>query len=393
VTNGVEGRLGKQWVGGLLDLNLFRFSVGCDNQREDHFAIDPGFAHDRRKFRWDLVDDDGRLIDFGRRDIGSGELNFIPHRADGLQALCAFTPSEAAREQRDKNPRFHERQETWVISGVAAMRIPTAGRPTKNGEGKSKGIFRQAETPTNMRLCLSILAVMLVASSPGRAAGWRFASGPSRVALLELYTSEGCSSCPPAEEWLGRRRDDPDLWKRYVPISFHVTYWDHLGWEDRLAKPDFTARQRLYAAHWQSPSVYTPCFVRDGAEWHPGKVENSDVVVGQLVLRNLSQTEWELTFTPQGRTEGKFQGYVALLGRGITSRVRAGENKGRTLEHDFVALDLAEAPLKRGNSENEWTAVFKVQAVPPSPSSLAIAAWVARRGELEPVQATGGDLK
>jgi len=92
-------------------------------------------------------------------------------------------------------------------------------------------------------------------------------SGPARASLLELYTSEGCSSCPPAEAWLSRLRDDARLWKEIVPVAFHVDYWDNLGWKDRFASAAFTARQRDYAARWNSGSVYTPGFVLDGQEW------------------------------------------------------------------------------------------------------------------------------
>jgi hypothetical protein len=80
-------------------------------------------------------------------------------------------------------------------------------------------------------------------------------SGPERVSLLELYSSEGCSSCPPAEQWLGELRKDPRLWRSIVPVAFHVDYWDGLGWKDRFAQPQWTARQRAYAAAWGGGSV------------------------------------------------------------------------------------------------------------------------------------------
>ena len=87
------------------------------------------------------------------------------------------------------------------------------------------------------------------------------------TSLVELYTSEGCSSCPPAEAWLSRLVASPQLWTEIVPVAFHVDYWDNLGWRDRFASAQWTARQRTYAANWGSDSVYTPGFVRDGREW------------------------------------------------------------------------------------------------------------------------------
>ena len=71
-----------------------------------------------------------------------------------------------------------------------------------------------------------------------------FKSSERRTALLELYTSEGCSSCPPAETWLSRLTDSPGLWKDFVPIGFHVDYWDHLGWRDKWGSKAFSERQQ-----------------------------------------------------------------------------------------------------------------------------------------------------
>ena len=92
-------------------------------------------------------------------------------------------------------------------------------------------------------------------------------SGPERVSLLELYTSEGCSSCPPAESWLTGLQKDGRLWKEIVPVAFHVNYWDDLGWKDRFAKQEYTSRQREYSMAWGTSSVYTPGFALDGQEW------------------------------------------------------------------------------------------------------------------------------
>src|SRR5499427_291609 len=92
-------------------------------------------------------------------------------------------------------------------------------------------------------------------------------STENQVTLLELFTSEGCSSCPPAEKWLSGLKADQELWKKIIPVAFHVDYWDRLGWRDRFAKPEFTSRQQHYAAAWGGDSVYTPGFVVNGKEW------------------------------------------------------------------------------------------------------------------------------
>ena len=81
-------------------------------------------------------------------------------------------------------------------------------------------------------------------------------SGETPSVLIELYTSEGCSSCPAADHWLSQLRDDPRLWQTIVPIALHVDYWDSLGWRDPFATTAHTARQRTYAGRSYKAGVY-----------------------------------------------------------------------------------------------------------------------------------------
>ena len=110
------------------------------------------------------------------------------------------------------------------------------------------------------RILFAVSSIVL-ASSTVRADQLRFESGEKRVAFVELFTSEGCSSCPPAERTLSKLTTHPSLWKTFVPVAFHVNYWDNLGWKDRFASVEFTQRQRTYASGWNSGTVYTPEFV------------------------------------------------------------------------------------------------------------------------------------
>src|ERR1700730_751970 len=112
-----------------------------------------------------------------------------------------------------------------------------------------------------------ILLVILWVAAKAQATDSVFESGPERTHLLELFTSEGCSSCPPAEAWMSKLKAEPRLWKDFVPIAFHVDYWDRLGWRDPFASKEWTARQYQYSTTWKSESVYTPGFVLDGREW------------------------------------------------------------------------------------------------------------------------------
>lgn len=239
------------------------------------------------------------------------------------------------------------------------------------------------------------LLLTVVGASLVSAADAHFTSGPRQVPLVELFTSEGCSSCPPAEKWMGERRSDPNLWTHYVPVAFHVAYWDHLGWRDQFAQRVYTDRQRAYAAQWSQPSVYTPCFVRNAQEWRPGNpAETTDRSSGRLSLRELTPGEWELRFTPSSDSAHLvLEGHASLLGGGIVSQVKAGENEGRTLSHEFVALNLVHIALQKEKESADYTAVVRLPQPEIKTARRSIAAWVTAEGSLVPLQAVGGELK
>jgi hypothetical protein len=223
---------------------------------------------------------------------------------------------------------------------------------------------------------------------PAGAADLVLRSGPQRTHLIELYSSEGCSSCPPADAWVSSLKASPRLWKDFVPTVFHVTYWDYLGWKDPLADQTFSARQRAYAASWQSGSVYTPGLVLDGAEWRGWGSEPpaSDADVGTLEAR-VSGDRVAVRFSaPVG--SGPYDVYAARLGFGISSRVANGENAGRTLRHDFVVGGLTRASLKEASGA--WTGELALPAAPGvRVEKTGLAVWaVAQDGR--PVQAVGG---
>jgi hypothetical protein len=240
-----------------------------------------------------------------------------------------------------------------------------------------------------------LLALALLGSTALAAEPLRFTSGNAQVALIELYTSEGCSSCPPADHWLGALKDDAALWREFVPVEFHVNYWDSLGWKDRLSSPGYTAREYAYASAWGSQNVYTPCFVRNGSEWKPswgGAAGPQGGPAGRLEVVVAGDGGCSVTYAPgPGSLPSGYMFHIALLGGGLSSRPNAGENEGETLKHEFVVLGLAEAallPLGSGLGA-------RVALPPPSVADSkrrALAAWVTREGNQAPVQATGGWL-
>jgi len=230
-----------------------------------------------------------------------------------------------------------------------------------------------------------VCIVLLLGSAVARADLVRLSSGAGRTSLVELFTSEGCSSCPPAEQWLSALRSDSKLWRDFVPIAFHVDYWNRLGWPDRFSTRANTQREYAYAATWHSPSVYTPCFVRDGVEWRGARhLGTAGAKVG-ILTATYDGSVLHAEFQPADKSDpATVEVHAAILGGGITSKVTAGENRGATLRHEFVALALTQGnpgdaiPLPRIHREEV--------------SRYAIAVWITRRGELTPLQATGGWL-
>jgi hypothetical protein len=159
--------------------------------------------------------------------------------------------------------------------------------------------------------------------------------------IVELYTSEGCSSCPPADRWLSSLKSRPDV----LALSFHVTYWDRLGWPDRFASADFTARQYDLAHRSGSAQVYTPQVLVNGRDWRawPQLPAAAPGMAPTLVLAREGDT---VTAQIQGLASagGQFAGYWAVLEDRHHSQVRAGENAGMTLRHDHVVRLLKPVP-------------------------------------------------
>ena len=228
----------------------------------------------------------------------------------------------------------------------------------------------------------------ILSTSAALGADATFESGRTKTHLIELFTSEGCSSCPPAEAWLSKLKDEAGLWRDFVPLAFHVDYWDRLGWRDPFAAKQWTARQYDYSSHWKSSSVYTPGFVASmGREWQDHRIPDAakdEAGVLKIALRDNDIVT--ASFTPAGNTARSFDVHVARLGFDLNINVKAGENSGRKLLHDFVVLSLADAPLNGGSKE------LRLAAGPGDPTRQASAAWVTESGQLDPVQATGGWL-
>jgi hypothetical protein len=175
-------------------------------------------------------------------------------------------------------------------------------------------------------------------------------SGPGTAALVELYTSEGCSSCPPADRWLaslGKRHAPGSV----VPLALHVDYWDYIGWKDPYAKREFSLRQRKLTQLQRMAFVYTPQVLLQGRDFRAWGTRAFDEAVARINARPAKASiRLELLgLDAQGADvqvgaellERKADAalYLAVYESKLRSRVDAGENRGRILDHDYVVLE------------------------------------------------------
>ena len=171
------------------------------------------------------------------------------------------------------------------------------------------------------------------------------ATDAPRPIVVELFTSQGCSSCPPADALLTQMRDDPGL----LPLDLHVTYWDRLGWKDPFSVPAATLRQRQFAAQFGLDAVYTPQMVIDGRY----EVVGSDPAAIRAALgrARAAAASVPLRLVQEGArlhvhvAAGTGAGTVVVVGYDTshTTAVRGGENGGRTLTEINVVRTLSPA--------------------------------------------------
>ncbi|TAK81602.1 MAG: DUF1223 domain-containing protein [Betaproteobacteria bacterium] len=190
------------------------------------------------------------------------------------------------------------------------------------------------------------LGILLTAVALPAAAQCVKESPPHAVALLELYTSEGCNSCPPADQWLSRLRGDGPGTDSVVPLAFHVDYWDRLGWKDRFASPRFTERQYLLARQAGSRAVYTPGIFLNFAEVRAlGRFEealrgiNARPARAHIRLELRPPSASRLPIKADFRAPPGSEAFVALYENRLSTDVKAGENRGVTLRHDYVVRE------------------------------------------------------
>jgi hypothetical protein len=256
--------------------------------------------------------------------------------------------------------------------------------------------------PTIMhRIAASLVIVGIVAGSAQASTECAGKSGVHKAALIELYTSEGCSSCPPADRWLGTLVPGKFTFAQVVPLALHVDYWNYLGWSDPFSDPRFSARQRNLARINASRAVYTPGVVVNGAEYRqwfsearfvrdiaainqtvPGADIDAAFGVGQD--REIRISVKAALRDPSGA--GDADVYFAVYENALENRVTAGENGGALLRHDHVARAWF-GPFPIGPDGR--ASVERNVRIPPAWKlpDTGVVAFVQKRGTAEVLQA------
>jgi hypothetical protein len=217
-------------------------------------------------------------------------------------------------------------------------------------------------------IALALALTMLAASGLATAAGaiCSAQSPAHRVALVELYSSEGCNSCPPADNWLSQWKNSGAA-QSIVPLALHVDYWNSLGWTDRFSQHRFTERQQMLTDLAGGHTIYTPeIFVsgrelrswsqRDSFQSRIGKVV-AEPAQANVALELKGQAPGAFNVAAQftskaADTAGQLDAYLAVYENSLSSQVGAGENSGATLHHERVVRQwIGPVPLVAGNAQ------------------------------------------
>ncbi len=254
-------------------------------------------------------------------------------------------------------------------------------------------------------MCMKTLLFVFLAMPLGTAQAMQCSAQSPRTttALVELYTSEGCDSCPPADRWLsslGPRGFAPN---RVVPLALHVDYWDYIGWKDPYARAAHTARQRKMARLARAAMVYTPQVLLQGQDfrgWRSSAFEETVAKINARPAKAKISLSMEMRLS-SGRPNAFEVGAVAELEGApvdaphelflgayenkLVTEVKAGENRGKTLPHDYVVLQwVGPLEFKAGKLAERRTLPLLPKAVL---AHSGVAAFVQNRATAEVLQA------
>jgi len=252
------------------------------------------------------------------------------------------------------------------------------------------------------RIAAVIAAVLAGMAAPDALAGSCTLQSPAhRVSVLELYTSEGCNSCPPADRWFSALAQQGISSQNTILLAFHVDYWNQLGWPDRFSQRQFSQRQHEVASRASKGVVYTPQILLDGHDLRlnysveqlrstldainqePGQARiEAQVSASSDALR----INAEVVLAAPVRGHG-IRSWVAVYENGLQTQVKAGENAGKLLQHDYVVRELA-GPFPLGaDGRSHLVYVFKLRGDWDA-RNLGIAVFVERESSGEILEAT-----
>jgi hypothetical protein len=243
----------------------------------------------------------------------------------------------------------------------------------------------------------ALLAITLLSPALGWAA-CDVRSGPATTALVELYTSEGCSSCPPADKRLAEFPSGTHPSGNVVPLSLHVDYWDDLGWKDPFSQSRFSERQSWLVHANGHKTVFTPHFFVSGTEvrdWRGDlarelKRVNAEPARASIRLHAEMTPDGTISIagsaTPAGAsTKPAAALFIAVTEDKLVSNVSAGENRGVTLSHDHVVREwIGPIPLERGDTRFKRTVIARRDW---NAAQLNVAAFVQDLGSGQVLQA------
>jgi hypothetical protein len=219
-------------------------------------------------------------------------------------------------------------------------------------------------------------AALLVAVLAGGAPDPPARAGTGGTLLLELFTSQGCSSCPPADRLLAELAADPRLADRVFPLAFHVDYWNHIGWTDPFSSAAWSARQRRYARALGDDRVYTPQLVVDGAGHLVGsrqaevrrrverELASPDAAGVTLAVEQVAGDRLRVVVSARRRgapTGPPLVAWAALYEDALRTPVGRGENAGRHLANERVVRALARLfAMPAGSAEGRGGTVMEI---------------------------------
>ncbi len=232
--------------------------------------------------------------------------------------------------------------------------------------------------PRYLAIAATILVVSVITTGAPRRQPTPFnndAQGAKRLVIAELFTSEGCSSCPPADALLKRLSEEqPIASVEIIAFEEHVDYWNQLGWRDPFSSSQFSERQEQYASSLRNDGVYTPQLIIDGSTEVVGGRDREALEVIQraaslpkasLTLKEIDgrkneQIKFQLNIAPlpEALHPRKLELWVAVTERGLESDVNAGENSGHRLKHAAVVRWLHR--LETRESPNQFSSQISV---------------------------------